>query len=826
MHRICLFVGNLFICLGTALALLHPICTSAAEPARLTVHVDQPGVKISPMLYGLMTEEINYSYDGGLYGELIRNRALKDSDQNPARWSLVQSDGAEGKIELDSANQVAGAALTKSLRLDIAKVPAGGRVGIANEGYWGIPIHPKTTYRASFYAKADGDFHGPLAVAIESNTGAAIASASVPHIGNQWKKYDVTLTTGQVADSSDNRFVISTDSPGKIWFNLISLFPPTFNDRPNGNRIDLMNMLGEMHPAFLRFPGGNYLEGNDFANRFNWKETIGPLENRPGHRSPWGYRSTDGLGLLEFLYWCEDLHMQPVLAVFAGFCLNGRYVATGGELKPHVQDALDEIEYVIGDTSTTWGARRAADGHPEPFPLTYVEIGNEDNLGGGARTYEERFAAFYDAIKAKYPQLQIIATMPVHDRRPDVVDDHFYRSARQMQRDVHHYDPDKILRNGPKIFVGEWATKEGTPTPTMNAALGDAAWMTGMERNSDLVIMSCYAPLLVNVNPGGKQWSTNLIGYNALASFGSPAYYAQLMFSRNRGDTVLHFDLTQPSDSVEQRVVEHPHGSIGLATWNTVAEYKDVKVTSGDRILFQSEFDKTADDWKPTRGSDWSLVNGAYRQSALGNDRRSFAGDTDWTDYTLTLKARKISGTEGFMVIFHAPNRNNLVRWNIGGWGNTSTALEQVQDGDATVFGDRAPIGVQPDIWYNIRIELQGPNIKCYLDDKLITQAVQRADDPPTLFAAASRDDATGDVIVKLVNAAAQPSPLELNLKGAPKIASTAQLEVLSGQPEDQNTIDNPKNVAPQVSTVENAGPSLTHDLPPHSISVLRFHTR
>ena len=335
-----------------------------------------------------------------------------------------------------------------------------------------------------------------------------------------------------------------------------------------------MEQLRDMHPAFLRFPGGNYLEGNDFDNRFDWKTTIGPLEKRPGHKSPWGYRSTDGLGLLEFLQWCEDLHMQPVLAVFAGFCLNGRYVATGDDLKPHVQDALDEIEYVTGDANTTWGSKRAADGHPAPFHLTYVEIGNEDNLGGGASTYEERFAAFYDAIKAKYPKLQVIATMPVHDRQPDVVDDHFYRSARQMQRDVHHYDPDKTLRNGPKIFVGEWATKEGTPTPNMNAALGDAAWMTGMERNSDQVIMSVYAPLLVNVNPGGKQWSTNLIGYNALNSFGSPSYYAQAMFSRNRGDTVLHFELTQPSDSAEQKPVEHPHGSIGLATWNTVAEYQ------------------------------------------------------------------------------------------------------------------------------------------------------------------------------------------------------------------------------------------------------------
>jgi alpha-L-arabinofuranosidase len=825
MHQRHFSLINLSVLICAGLALSCPISASAADTAQLTVHIDRPGVKISPMLYGLMTEEINFSYDGGLYGELIRNRAFKDRDTEPAHWSLLQTDGAEGKIELDSTNPVNATALTKSLRLEITKVPSGGRVGIANDGYWGIPVHPNTTYRASFYAKASADFKGPLTISIESNNGAIAASAAVPPLSTEWKKYELTLTTGQVGESADNRFVISADSPGTIWFSLVSLFPPTFNDRPNGTRIDIMERLRDMHPAFLRFPGGNYLEGNDFNNRFDWKTTIGPLEKRPGHKSPWGYRSSDGLGLLEFLQWCEDLHMQPVLAVFAGFCLNGRYVATGDDLKPHVQDALDEIEYVTGDASTTWGSQRAADGHPAPFNLTYVEIGNEDSLGGGARTYEERFAAFYDAIKAKYPQLQIIATMPIHDRQPDVVDDHFYRSARQMQRDVHHYDPDKTLRNGPKIFIGEWATKEGTPTPNMNAALGDAAWMTGMERNSDLVIMAAYAPLLVNVNPGGKQWSTNLIGYNALTSFGSPSYYAQAMFSRNRGDTALHFELTQPSDFAEQKPVEHPHGSIGLATWNTVAEYKNVKVASGDKVLFQSEFDKNSNDWKPTRGSDWSLVDGAYRQSAQGNDRRSFAGDTDWTDYTLTLQARKISGTEGFMVIFHAPNRNNLIRWNIGGWANTITALEQVQDNDAMVLGDRRAIRVDPDRWYNIRIELQGPNIKCFLDDELVTQAVERVNNPPTLFAAASRDDSTGDVIVKLVNAADHATPLQFNLQGANNIASQAQLEVLSGNPPDVNFIDNPKCVYPQLSTIEHAAASFMHELPAYSISVLRFHT-
>lgn len=201
-----------------------------------------------------------------------------------------------------------------------------------------------------------------------------------------------------------------------------------------------------------------------------------------------------------------------------------------------MKDALDQIEYVTGDTTTAWGARRAKDGHPAPFKLEYVEVGNEDGFDRSG-SYNDRFAQFYDAIKARYPGLQVIATTKVTNRTPDVVDDHFYRDSMQMQSDTHHYD--NTDRKGPKIFVGEWATREGSPTPNMNAALGDAAWMTGMERNSDIVIMSCYAPLFVNVNPGGMQWRTDLIGYDALTSYGSPAYYAQKMFSLNRGDVVL-----------------------------------------------------------------------------------------------------------------------------------------------------------------------------------------------------------------------------------------------------------------------------------------------
>jgi alpha-N-arabinofuranosidase len=307
-----------------------------------------------------------------------------------------------------------------------------------------------------------------------------------------------------------------------------------------------MQTLAAMKPSHLRLPGGNYLEGNTIAERFEWTNTIGPIEQRPGHPSPWGYFSDDGLGLLEYLEWCEDLSMEPVLAVYAGYSLDGEHVNPGADLAPYVQDAVNEIEYATGGTNTYWGAQRAADGHPQPFRIQYVEIGNEDFFDGSGN-YDGRFAQFYDAIKATYPKLQVIATASVTSRTPDVLDEHFYESPASFEKDVHHYD--SYSRSGPKIFVGEWASQEGSPTPNLHAAIGDAAWLTGLERNSDIVIMESYAPLFVNINPGASQWATNLIGYDALQSYGSPAYYVQVMFANNHGDVALPVTLNSSGGS-------------------------------------------------------------------------------------------------------------------------------------------------------------------------------------------------------------------------------------------------------------------------------------
>ena len=537
------------------------------------IQADKVVAKMPPTFYGLMTEEINFAYEGGLYGELIRNRDFKaDAIQEPMKpenydpakyyplkiavtnapkfWDAVGS----AKIALDT-NVVLNAMKNVSLRVDLSGASKTAPAGVANGGYWGIPVKPATTYHASFFAKAK-HFNGPLTVSLESADGKTVfAKSEISGIGGDWNKFETTLTTaGDVAPAKENRFVISAPKSGtllghgELWLEQVSLFAPTYKDRANGDRADLSQLLADAQPKFLRFPGGNYVEGDYFNERFNWKQMIGSPDTRPGHRSCWGYWSPDGFGLPEFLGWCEDLNMEPVLAVFAGYTLKHDVIPAGDKLQPYVQDALDEIEYVTGDASTKWGAQRIKDGHPNPLHLRYVEIGNEDWFD---RTgdYDGRFAQFYDAIKAKYPQLKLISTIGyehaaqmVKSRTPDLVDEHYYPNEEGMESMAYMYD--KRDRNAKsKIFVGEWATRVGSPTPNLAGALGDAAWMCALERNADIIQMHCYAPLFVNVsdlNRGGSmQWPSDLIGYDALNSYGSPSYYAQKIFSLHKGDEVL-----------------------------------------------------------------------------------------------------------------------------------------------------------------------------------------------------------------------------------------------------------------------------------------------
>jgi alpha-N-arabinofuranosidase len=532
------------------LALLALPLSLGAQSPSLTIQVDHPTGKISPTLYGLMTEEINYSYDGGLYGELVRDRVVGRGFGGLSHWPIVARGNSVVDVSLDDSTGPS-TALPRSLKVSVTAATKAAPAGVENDGYWGIPVRPNETLSGSFYAKTDTAGIAVTVSLVNDQTGVTAATATVTGLTGDWKQCSYTLKTAAVPLSSNNHLILTVSQPATIWLDLVSLFPPTYHGRKGGNRIDIMEALEAMHPKFLRLPGGNYLEGDHIADRFDWKKTIGPWADRPTHMSPWRYRSSDGMGLLEYLEWCEDLKMEPVLAVYAGYSLMQEHVDPGPALEPYVQDALDEIEYVTGGTDTRWGAERAKDGHAAPFPLHYVEIGNEDQFDR-SKSYDGRYAQFYKAIKARYSNLQIIATAPIKSMTPDVLDEHFYMSAEKSFSMANHYDT--YDRNGPKIFVGEWATREGDPTPNLEAALGDAAWLTGLERNSDLIIMESYAPLFVNVNPGGMQWATDLIGYNALSSYGSPAYWVQVMFSGHLGSEVISSTLANTPSRVYEVV--------------------------------------------------------------------------------------------------------------------------------------------------------------------------------------------------------------------------------------------------------------------------------
>ncbi len=537
-------------------------------PGQISVDASQRGPAINPTQFGEFLEEINHSADGGLYAELIRNRDLKESASSPVAWSEVGAPGTDASISLDSSHPL-NSANPISLKLAVGNGTSDGRVGVANAGYWGIPVKPSTTYKVSFFARSDAASPGPLTVDLESTSGHVWASSTVTGVSGSWQQFTTTLhTNGGAPASLENRFVISTPAASaaqsNLWLTIVSLFPPTYDNTANGLRIDLMQELAALDPGYMRIPGGNYLEGDTIDSRFNWENTVGPIQDRPGHfNSAWGYWSQDGMGLLEYLELAEELHASPVLAVWAGYTLTGTVVPQS-QLEPYVQSALDEIQYATGPTTTYWGAQRAADGHPAPFDVSMVEIGNEDFFDGSGSYNAYRYPMFANAIRSAYPQIKLMATTPVTNGPVDIVDEHYYNNDPQyFAENAHIFD--SVSRSGPKVIVGEYATTNGTPTGTLANAVGEAAFLTGTERNSDLVLGASYAPLLVNVNV--PSWPTNLIGYDALHSYVSPSYWAQEMLSTQHGDHVIGSQVVAGSGTLYQ-VASQGDGHTYLAVVN------------------------------------------------------------------------------------------------------------------------------------------------------------------------------------------------------------------------------------------------------------------
>lgn len=778
-----------------------------AQNASIRVDLTNQGTPISPILYGIFFEEINHAGDGGLYAELVRNRSFEDGPQ-PRVWSLVDGAG-KSRIAVDGS-QPLNPNNPRSLRWEIDE--GAGRVSLMNEGYWGIAVQKGKRYRLSLYARGDERWRGTLTVSLQGAGGEVYAQQTLRGVGTGWKKFSAELTSR--ATDPKARLVISTDTPGTVWLDMVSLMPvDTFKRRPNGLRADLAQMLADLKPSFLRFPGGCFVEGDRLRNALRWRNTVGDSAERPSRWCLWGYNSTQGLGLHEYLQTCEDLGAEPLLVVNCGMACQYRNgdVAPLEQLNEWIEDALFAIEYAIGDTRTPAGTLRARNGHPKPFNLRFVEVGNE-NWGPN---YEERYARFYDAIKARFPQIQIIANSPVRSRPMDVLDEHFYSSPEWFISQANRYD--RYDRNGPKIFVGEYAVTQGAGQGNLRAAVAEAAFMTGMERNADVVVMAAYAPLFVNVND--RAWNPDLIGFDISRVYGTPSYYVQKLFSVYRGTHVLPAEVNAPS-----ALPAIAQGAIGLGTWQTQAEYRDVKVTHNGQTLFAHDFAQGSAGWRVVRGN-WQVVEGSYRQSDIAPDLRAVAGDPSWRDYTLTLKARKLGGAEGFLIMFRVRDDNNWYWWNLGGWGNTKHAVERALGGGKSIVSNEVLGSIETGRWYDIRIEVQGSRIRCYLDGNLVHDF---EDQPvPVLHAVASRNEKTREIILKVVNVSGEAQQTTIELQGARRLSPTGKMVVLtSASPEDENSLENPTRVAPVESRLDGVSARFGVTLPAHSVTVLVLKER
>lgn len=774
---------------------------SLAEDSSITVTVDKPGTKVSPTLWGIFFEDINLSADGGIYPERVRNRSFEDTDK-PENWTVVSSGLSKIDLAIDAEMPVS-AKNPHSLKVTVAN-PGSGRAGVANAGYYGMSFVKGDKYNVSFFARASSDFSGPLTVTLESADSFAYAKEEIKKLTSDWKHFSFSLKSNGTDPKA--RLTVSCSNPGTFWLDMVSVLPAK-TWKNHGLRPDLCEMLVGLKPAFMRFPGGCWVEGDTMKHAYRWKETIGDISERRTQHNIWGYYATHGLGYHEYLQLSEDLGAEPMFCINVG--MSHKENVPMDQMQEYVQDALDCLEYANGSADSKWGALRAKAGHPAPFNMKYLEIGNEN----GGPAYHERYALFHDAIKAKYPNVTLIANVwngIPSNRSLEIVDEHYYNNPEFFIANAGKYD--NYDRTKFKVFIGEYAVTQGTGQGSHRGAVGEAAFMTGMERNSDVVVMGSYAPLFVNINH--KRWNPDLIDFDSSRVYGIPSYYVQKMFAENRGDVVLPAEVTSPAAEVEAK-----GGMVGVGTWTTQAEFKDIKVTRGDETLFASDFSKGTKGWKTIDG-EWKAVDGVLKQNSLGENIRAITGDKKWVNYTYTLKARKLGGAEGFLVIFGLQNDKQKSWWNIGGWGNKRHGLEIGGVENESVDGS-----IETGRWYDIKVEIKGAGIKCYLDGKLIHDT--KFPTMKALYASSMLSSSGDEVILKVVNTSAAKLATDIKLNGAKKVGSKARIVVLTSKDSmDENTIDDPTKVAPVELKIDNASENFKHTFPGNSVSVIRLEIK
>ena len=841
-----------------AISIAFAALAHSQQSATVIIDAAEQKAKVSPTLHGIFFEEISHAGEGGLYAELIQNRGfeerrlppgtvLKDGFIVPSRtphfmmpnngvsdwklewslksewpaWSLSTTGNSKASLSL-TQNKPLNNATPNSLQIDIISKTANEKVNLINEGYWGINTIAGNVYNCSFYIRTNEKYKGAVTASLQADDGTALAAYTFTNTNNKnWKKYSCTLKA--IKNNPKAKFVLSFEQTGTVWIDFVSLFPAkTFMNRSNGLRKDLAQYIAGLKPAFIRWPGGCFVEGINIENAHNWKNTIGPIEKRPGTYSPWGYWSSDGFGYHEYLQFCEDINATALYVFNVGISCeyrSGTYVPEDS-MGSYLQNALDAIEYAIGPVTSKWGKLRAANGHPKPFPLKYVEVGNEQH----GPDYAKRYNVFYNAIKTKYPGITIMASMGIGDvnkntldsmTKVDMVDEHAYKSVYWSMMNNDHFD--KYQRGKWDMYVGEYATNNGVGAGNMNAALSDAVYIMAMERNGDLVKMSSYAPLLVNVND--VDWPVNLINFDASKSFGRISYYVIKMMNENRADVNL---ATQTTVTRKKTTIPQFSGGIGLATWDTKTAYKDIEIKQNGRIVYKSDFLNNKQEWDLLRGV-WKWQDSALAQTEDGQQKLAILKNKQFDTYTLTLKAKKLDSYNAFIIPFALKDSNTFLRAHIGAWWNSHAVFEKVTNG-YDVANITQPVKLKQPVetnkWYDIRLEVGMDTVKCFLNDDLVMTYTE----PNKIFALAGRDEKNGDIIIKIVNATAGFSDIDFTISGLKHTVSSATLAMLSSiDGNDENSFTMPKQFIPVSKIINLPGNSFHYKFNPFSISVLRI---
>lgn len=790
---------------------------AAVADGTLKIDVNNPSIKVSPMLYGIFFEEINRAGDGGINAEMLQNTSFDDAGDWVQGWVIA---GPEAELEkslpMNKRNPV-------NLK---AKFKAGDALenwGFANWRWDRNPEHhsPEIAvkkgekYNFSFWARGPKNA-ASFSFQVTDVSGKAYSEPASVKVGGQekWKKYSGSFVATETGRQC--RFVMKSESDAEMLLDTFSL-KPAKTWKGHGLRPDLMEKLAAMKPAFVRFPGGCFVEGLTFEGRAQWKHSIGPIEERVSQMNLWGYMCSNTLGLYELLIMCEDLGAEPLYVINCGNghgkgpnFKNDKYSVSLEDMEPFIQDALDFIEYCNGPADSKWGSLRAKAGHPKPFNLKYLEIGNEN---GWDELYTEHYRIMAKRIMAKHPDIKLVCNdmnetfrKTPDDLQPEIVDPHMYASAAQFMRQLDRFDK----HEGPKQYFGEYACAVGAGKGNMLAAAAEAAMMArGIEPNSDFVPMASYAPLFCR--EGWTGFCPNMIWFDQDRSYGTPSYWVQLLFARNVPTRILpnEFDAELPEPDPVM-------GGIGIGGWQTQNEYKDLEVKTPDgKILYKPDLSKgLGPEWNREQG-EWSVKDGIIVQTQMIDNTRAFVYTNDWCEYDFTCKVRKTAGNEGFRFYF-ASRQGAVNLWSVGTWGGYTSLIEG--DGYEKIPGKEYK--VEMNRWYEAKMEVRRGGVKVYIDGNLVQEA--SVSKTPQYACGTGIDEKTGETIVKFVNVHRDPVKIHVSL-GGKKGALSGVAYTLKGNATDENTLDEPNKIRPTKKSVKFTNSTFDYTFPGTSVTVMRL---